>query len=115
MLKLLLAQFQVGVGEPHVGLALHGHQVDVGMRNFQAQYALAYLNAGDGFLNGNGHLLGKYLQAGQLFVGEVEDVVHLALGDDQCMSLLQGADIEECKVLVVLGNLVAGNLAGYDT
>ena len=101
----------MGIGKAHVCLALHGHEVNVCVGNFKPQYALAHLDAGDGLADGYGHLFGKDLQTCYLLVAEVEDVVNLMLGDNQCVAFLQGIDVEEGKVVLVLGNLVAGNLA----
>ena len=41
------------VGKPHVCLALHGNKVYVRMGDFQPQYALAHLHAGDGLADGH--------------------------------------------------------------
>lgn len=113
LLELLGGELKVGVGEAHVLFALHGYKVNVCMWDFEAQDALADLDAWDGFPDGNSDFLGKYLQSGDFLVGEVEDVVNLALGYHECVAFLQGTDVEEGVVVFVLGNLVAGNLACY--
>ena len=114
LLELFRCELQVWCIETHVGFALHGDEVDVGMGHFEAQHALSYLDAGDGTLDGAGYFLGENLKSGEFVVFEVEDVVHLAFGNHECMPFLQGADVEEGVVAVVLGYLVAWYFAGYD-
>ena len=75
----------MGIGEAHVGLALHGYQVNVSVWNLQAQYALSHFYAGNSFLDGYGNLLGKNLKASQFLVGKVEDVINLAWGLPMCV------------------------------
>ena len=115
MLKFLGGKFQMGIGEAHVSLALHRNQVNVSVGNLKAQYTLSNLHAGNRFLDSDGNLLCENLKASQFLVGKVKDVVNLALGDYQSVTLLQRADVEECKIFVVLGNLVARNLTSYNT
>ena len=100
--------------EVYVRLFLHGHEVDVCVAHFETDDTLSHLFTWDGLLDGHSHLLGKDLQAGQLLVGEVEDIVHLALRDHQSVALGQRADVQEGIVMLVLCNLVAGNLSCYD-
>ena len=114
LLELFRRELQVWCIEAHVGLALHGDEVDVGMGNFEPQHALSYFDAGDGTLDGVGYLLGEHLKTGEFVVFEVEDVVHLTFGNHECVPFLQGADVEEGVVAVVLGYLVARYFAGYD-
>ena len=96
------------VGEPHVRLCLHGYEVYVGMWHLKPQYALSYLGAGECLLDGYGYLLGKDLQPCQFLVREVEDVVDLSLWYAQGVTFLQGTNVEECQIVLVLGNLVTG-------
>ena len=84
------------------------------MRHLKAQYGLTHLDAGEGTLDACSHVLGKHLHSGQVGIAQVEEVIHLLLRDDQCMSLNQRIDIEESEELVVFGYFVAGNLACYD-
>ncbi len=57
---------------------------------------------------------GEYRHGCERLVLEVEKVVHLLLRNDQRMSPLQRIDVQKCKETVVLGDLVARNLTGYD-
>ena len=61
LLELFRRELQVWCIEAHVGLALHGDEVDVGMGNFEPQHALSYFDAGDGTLDGVGYLLRRGL------------------------------------------------------
>ena len=115
LLELLGCELEVRVCKAHVGLALHGHEVDMSMGHLQAEHTLSDLDAGDGLLYCLCHLLGKHLESCQFVVLEVEYVIHFTLGNHEGMSLLQGADVEEGIVALVLSNLVARYLAGYNT
>ena len=99
------------VGETHISLALHGHQMDVSMRNLKSQYALPHLDTRYCLADGNSHLLGKNLKSSQFVVRQIKDIIHLTLGDHQCMSLLQRTDVQESKILLVFCYLVARNLS----
>ena len=113
-LHLLRRHFDVVV-EVEVGLGLHGHEVDVGVRDFQPQHGYAYFYAGTGFFQAFGYAVGEALQlAVELFV-EVEDVVDFFLRDAEHVAFYHGVDIEEGKAVVGFGNFVAGYFAGYDT
>ena len=89
--------------------------MDMSVRYFQSEHTLSDLDAGDGLLYCLCHFLGKNLKSGQFLVLKVEDVIHFSLGNHESMSLLQGTDVEEGIVTLVLGNLVAWYLACYNT
>ena len=80
------------------------------MGYFETQHHLGYLFAGEGLLDGQGHLFGKHLIAGNLVVVHVEDVIYLAAGNHKGMTLHQRIDVEESIELLVLGALVTGYL-----
>lgn len=103
------------VVEVEVGLGLHGHKVDVGMRHLQPQHGDAYFDAGTGFFQSFGNAVGEALQLAVEFFVEVEDVVNLLFGDAQDVAFHHGVDIEEGKAVVGFGNFVAGYFAGYDS
>ena len=65
-------------------------------------------------LDGHGDALGEERQRRVLLVREVEDVVDLVLGDAERVTLGQRVDVEEGEVMLVFGNLVAGDLPGDD-
>jgi hypothetical protein len=111
--KLLGSELKMRIGKSHICLALHGHQVDVGMRHLKTQYTLANLHTRDSLADSDSNLLGKNLKTSNLFIAQVKDIIFLALGDDKSMSLLQRIDIQEGKVIFVFGYLVARNLASY--
>ena len=85
------------------------------MGYFKTHYGNAYTLALYCFLQGAGYAAGKSHKTAICFVVEVEDIVYLFFRDYQGMTFCYGTDIEECKVIVVLGNFVAGYFAGYDT
>ena len=86
--------------EIHVALCLERYEMDVGVGNFESEYRLAYLSAGDGFLNGFCHSLGEYLKACEGLVVKIEDVVGLLLRDYERMAPLQWIESRaECRVL----------------
>lgn len=99
--------------EVHIGLAVDGHEMDMCVGHFKAHHSHTDALAGERFFHGCGYLFGKKLKVGILLVGEVENIVDLALGYDEGMARSHGTDVEECVVAVVLGHLVAGNFAGY--
>lgn len=45
--------------EVHVGLAVDGHKMDMGVGNFQSHHSHSHALAGDSLLYGSGYLLGK--------------------------------------------------------
>ena len=87
----------------------------MGVGHLQTEHGLAHLDAGQHLLDGYGHVLGKHLHVGQFLVREVEDVVDLALGDNQRVAFGQGINVEEGVEVLVFGTLVAGNLSSHDT
>ena len=78
--------------------------------NLHAQHGYADALAGDSGLHGTGYAFGKQRQRGIFLVAEVEDVVHLVLGDAKDVTFFQGIDVKEGEVVLVLGYFVAGNL-----
>ena len=58
--------------------------------------------------------LGEQCEASEGFVVEIEDVVHLYFGYNQCVALGQRIDVEECVIALILGYFVRGNLPRYD-
>ena len=94
------------VGEVHIALRAQGYQMYMSVRHFKAQHRHAYLAAGDGFFDGLGHTLCKYVKIGELAVVEVEDIVYLALGYNQYVTFGHGVDVEECVVSGILGYLI---------
>ena len=103
------------VMEVEVGFGLHGDKVDVGVWHFESQHSDTYFDTGAGFLEAASHAVCKALQfAVEVFV-EVEDVVHLFLGDAEDVAFDYGVDVEEGQAVVGFGYFVAGYLAGYDT
>ena len=112
---LLGSERELGVTEEHIALLLQGYEMDMGVGNLHAQHGHADALAGEGFFECHGHLLGEEVQACEFVVLEVEDIVYLTLGDYEGMSFHHGVDVEEGKVVLVLGHLVAGNLACHDS
>ena len=111
---MLLWNFGPWIGEGQVGDGLHGDEVDVGMRDFEAGDHDAYAEAGDFLAEDAGYALGKYMEMREVVILHIKYVVDFYLGDDQGMSKDDRAYIEECKATVVFGDLVAGNFSGDD-
>ena len=105
-LKLLGSEFQLLVAEVEVALCLQGNEVNVGVRNLHTKHSDTYALAGDGCLDGSSHLLCEGAQAGVSLIVEVENVIHLFLGNNQGMPLGKRIDVEESIVVVVFSNLV---------
>ena len=102
------------VCKTHIGFGLHGNEMDMCVGHFQPEHALSDFDARNGALDGKGHFLCKDLESCQFIVFKVEDIIYLALGNNQSMSLLQGTDVEKGVVTLILSNLVARYLAGYN-
>ena len=83
----------------------------MGMWHLQAEHHLCHLLAGESLLHGYGHALGKLLIAANFGVVHIKDVIYFAAGNHQCVTLHQRIDVQKSVELVVLGTLVAGNLA----
>ena len=94
---------------------VEGDEVDMHMRHIDAHHGLTYLDAGAHFLQPLGNALGEEMELAEEVVVEVEDVVHLLLGDAEDMAFDYGVDVEEGQAVVGFGYFVAGYLAGYDT
>ena len=82
--------------------------------HFESEHSLAYLDTWESALDGYSHLLCKHLILGNLVVLHIEDVVHFAARNDECVALHQRVDIEESVELFALSTLIAGNLACGD-
>ena len=89
--------------------------MDVCVGHLKTKHGLSYLYAVEHLLLGNGYLLGKKLKVTQFLVSQVKQIVNLTLGDAQNVSLYQGVDIQECKAVLCLCNLVSGYLTCNDT
>ena len=87
----------------------------MGVVYVKADDSLRHLLAWEGLLDGCCYVLGKDLHTAYLLVGEVKEVVDLALGHYQGVAGLDGVDVKEGVELVILGALVTGNLSLYDS
>ena len=113
-LHLLSRKLELGVGEEHVFLALHGDEVDMCMRHFQTQDGFADLHAGDDLLDGTSHAGCEDMEAGNLIVLKVEDIIYFATGDDERVPLHHRIDVEESIELLIAGAAIAGDFACGD-
>ena len=111
-LKLFGRELKFGVGEVHVALGLHWHEVDMRVGYLQPEHCHAHLAARESRLDGLCHLLGEDRHFGYLAVFKVEIVVNLPSGDYQCVALGQRVNVEKSVELVALGAFVARYLAG---
>ena len=108
--NLLGRKAQLRIGEVHIFLALHRDEMDMSVRHFKSQHSLSHLHAWERSLDGNSHFLGKHLETSQFVIVHIEDVIHLTTWDDQCVTLHERIDVEECIKLLVLSTLVGRNL-----
>ena len=69
--------------------------MNVCMVHFQSQNSHAHFSAGKGGFDGGSNLLGKNNHAAQFIVGKVKQIVHLALGNYQGVTLSHGTDVEK--------------------
>ena len=99
------------LAEVDISLTVHWDEVDVGMRNLQAQNYLSHFLAWEGSLDGLCHFLGENLKLGEVLVFHIEDVIHFLARNHQCVTLADRTDVEESVELVALGTLVARNLS----
>ena len=81
-LHLRRLKAQLLVREIQVLFALHRNKMDMGVIDFQAQYSLTDLDAGESGLDGASHLLGENLETANLVVFHVKNVIHLTTGND---------------------------------
>lgn len=100
--------------EAHVPLVGYGDEMDMCMRHFKTYHGDSYALAVDSFLHALGNTLGKKLKGEIFLVAEIEDVAHLALGNNQNMPRIDRIDVEKGEMTVVLGYLVARYLACYN-
>ena len=105
--KLFWCEFEVLFSEIEVTLFIDRHQMDVGVRHFEADDGHGDAFAWDGFLDGSCHVFGKHHHLAKLLVIDVEDVVGFMFRHDEGMACRQGVDVEEREELVVLGDFVA--------
>ena len=113
-LHFLCRELLLGVAEIQVVAVVQRHEVDMGVRDVQAQHGYAHPLAGNALADGFGNSLGKHHQACQFFVREVEDVIRFLFRYNQRMPFLQRIDVQKSIVTLVLRYLVGRNLAVHD-
>lgn len=91
---------------------VEGHEVDVGVRDVDADDGFADLDAGADLLKASGDALGEEVELAEEVVVEVEDVVDLLLGDAEDVSADDGVDVEERKAMFRFGDFIARYFAG---
>ena len=90
----------------HVCLPGDGHQMDMCVGHLEAQHCHAHLAAWYSALDGGGHALGKELQTGIFVVSEVKDIIYLALGYDERVTLSERIDVKESIIMLVFSNAI---------
>jgi hypothetical protein len=70
--------------------------------------------AGEGFLDGSGDFLGKGDEALQKFILDIKNIVDLLFWNDEGVAGTDGPDIKECDIILILEDLVSGDLSGDD-
>jgi len=89
--------------------------VNMNMRHFKSDYSHTYAVAGYYFPDGLCHFFGKYNKTGKCIVVKVEEIVGFRFGNHQCVPFTQGVDVKEGKKPLIFSNLVARDLASYDS
>lgn len=105
--EIRFAQVEMVFLEVHVALLGDGDEMDVRVRHLQTDDGHPYPFAGQGFLEGHRHLLGKDHHGGNFIVVEMKDIVNFPLGDDQRVAFCDRVDVEEGEEMLVFRNLVA--------
>ena len=98
--------------EIHVALLVDRNQVNVCVWHFKTHHSHANAFAGHHSLHGCGNFVGKIPESGIFLGAEVEDVVNLVAWNHKSVAFGNRVDVEESIEILVLGNLVAGNLTG---
>lgn len=81
------------------------------VRHFQANDGKAASVAVEGLFDGVCDGFGEDEHLTEIIVGDVEELVHLELRDDQRMSFAEREDIQKSEELIVLRYLVRRNLS----
>ena len=97
------------VGEIEVAGFVERHQMDMCMRHVDTDDRDTDFDTGAGFLEAFGHLAAELMQIDKEVVVEVEDIIHLFLGDAEHVARDNGVDVEEGETVVGLCDLVAGD------
>jgi hypothetical protein len=88
--------------------------MEVGVRHFQADDGKPAPVAVKGSFDGMGNRFGKQQQAGQVFIGNVEEPVYLQLGYHKRVAFPKGKNIQERKKMVIFRNLIRRYFSGND-
>lgn len=100
--------------EIDIFFAIDRNEMDVGVRNFEAQHNDRYPFAGYFLLYFAGDPFGEDDHTFQRPVVEIKNIIGFLFGYDQRMTLGQRVDVEEGIITVVLGYLVAGDFSSND-
>lgn len=103
------------MGEIEVARRVDWHQVNMRMRHIDTHHSDAYLDARTDFLQTPCHTAAEQVKIDEQLVVEIENIIHLLLGDTEHMPLHNGIDVEKSQEIIRLGNLVAGYLTRHDT
>lgn len=87
LLHFLGRELEFFLAEIHVAFCFHGDEVDVGVVDFQTENSHTYFETGEGCFDSASYALGEDHHAAEFFIGEVEEIVLFALGDDEGMAL----------------------------
>ena len=101
------------VAEVEVARAVERHKMDMNMRYVDAHHSLAHLDTWANLLETLGYTLGEKVQFTEELVVEVEDIVHLFLGDAKYMATDNGVDVEESETMLSFGDFVAGDFSRH--
>ena len=100
--------------EIDVFFTVYRDEVDMGVRNFEAQYHDGYPFAVDFFLYFPCDSFGEDDHSLECPIVEVENIVGLLFRYDQRVAFGQRIDVEKGVITVVLGYFIAGDFAPDD-
>lgn len=103
------------VAKVHVSRLVERDEMDVGMGHIYAYYGFAYLDTGADLFEGFGYGAGEEMETSIKLVIEVENIIHLFLGDAEDVSSHHGIDVEKGETVFGLSHLIARNFTCYDS
>jgi hypothetical protein len=104
----------LGTGKINIFHAVKRNKMQVSMRHFQADHTQPHPPAGERPFDGPGNRPGKQQYPLKMGFIHVQEFIHFNLGNHQGMTRDKGKGIKKGKKVIILGNLVAGNLTAND-
>ena len=112
--KLIGCHLLFGPGKVQVIGMVDGDEMEMSVRHFQADDGKPAAIAVKGSFDGKGDRPGKQQQTGQVFVGDIKELVYLELGYYQRMPVPKRIDIQEGKKTFIFRYLIRRYFSGDD-